>query len=268
MERVEIRQGETNSFDENDAKVVDALEFEGEETEETQAAEERPEWLDDKFKSPEELAKAYNELQAKMSSATPEEPKAEEQVEEEGEEYEEEEGGEYEEEYVDQMSDETLTTYTNEFNANGDLSDNSYEEIEQRFGIPKNIAQAYVHGQRAIQQTQETEIMSTVGGADNYNKMLSWGQKTLPKSEQDAFDTALRSGSKSTIDMAVQGMWARYQSSTGTRGKLIQGSAPTNNSGAFGSIAELTAAMKDPRYEKDHAYRQEVEERLKVSNIM
>ena len=33
---------------------------------EVPSTEERPEWLDEKFKSPEDLAKAYNELQSKL----------------------------------------------------------------------------------------------------------------------------------------------------------------------------------------------------------
>ena len=33
-----------------------------------EVTEERPEWLDEKFNSPEDLAKAYNELQKKQSS--------------------------------------------------------------------------------------------------------------------------------------------------------------------------------------------------------
>ena len=35
----------------------------------------------------------------------------------------------------------------------------------------------------------------------------------------------------------------------------------------FGSNAEITAAMKDPRYESDPAYRQDVLDRLERSDV-
>ena len=49
------------------------------ETEEQQGeAQERPEWLEEKFESPEDLAKAYTELQKKLSTGNKEEPGEEE----------------------------------------------------------------------------------------------------------------------------------------------------------------------------------------------
>ena len=52
-------------------QTLEADPKEGKETIEEQLKEEepdRPEWLDEKFESPEEMAKAYSELQKKMSS--------------------------------------------------------------------------------------------------------------------------------------------------------------------------------------------------------
>ena len=45
------------------------------------------------------------------------------------------------------------------------------------------------------------------------------------------------------------------------------GKAPRNTSNAFRSQAELIAAMSDPRYDKDPAYRQDIADKLAVSNI-
>ena len=48
---------------------------------------------------------------------------------------------------------------------------------------------------------------------------------------------------------------------------MLQGKASADIKEAFRSQAELVAAMDDPRYEKDPAYRQDVERKLENSNI-
>ena len=62
---------------------------------------------------------------------------------------------------------------------------------------------------------------------------------------------------------------SRWKESAGMARPLIQGDTGSKGaSGAFRSLAELTEAMKDPRYRKDPAYRRDVESRLSSSNIL
>jgi hypothetical protein len=263
-ERIEIRQGETTEYSQDDQAIADNLVIEGEETSGT---EERPEWLPEKFSSVEAMAQAYQALEAKQSQQASNET---EDATEDEYEYEEDtsEGAEDASEYAEELTNESIAEYSQEFNNTGQLSAESYEQIQSRFGIPKNIAEAYVQGQQAMMRNHEMGVMASVGGPENYGKMISWGQKSLPEQDRLAFDDALKSGNSATINNAVQGMWARYQGSTGTRGKLIEGRASSNPNNSFGSIAELTAAMKDPRYAKDPAYRKDIQNRLDASNIM
>ena len=69
-----------------------------------------------------------------------------------------------------------------------------------------------------------------------------------------------------SILMAVRGLHARYTQVNGTGGTYVMGNT-TTSAGGFQSVAELTEAMKDPKYRSDHAYRQQVQDRLAVSNI-
>ena len=43
--------------------------------------------------------------------------------------------------------------------------------------------------------------------------------------------------------------------------------APEGEGDVFRSNAEVTTAMKDPKYEHDHAYRQDVQDKLERSNV-
>ena len=52
----------------------------------------------------------------------------------------------------------------------------------------------------------------------------------------------------------MQGLYARYRSEVGgNEPQLTQGSASQSSGGSFQSAAELTAAMRDPRYANDPA---------------
>ena len=48
---------------------------------------------------------------------------------------------------------------------------------------------------------------------------------------------------------------------------MLSGKSPTTSKEVFRSQAEVVAAMGDPRYEKDPAYRQDLIEKLDRSNV-
>jgi len=261
MDKIEIRKDETNPMSPEDMANVNNFEYEG--TDQAMQPEPvpgdtvRPEWLPDKFQSPEEMAKAYQELQAKMSQGTPKDnaPPTPESGGEESD----------EEEYYSEMSPEALATYSEEYNKNGELSDATFQNIEEEYGIPRSVAEAYIEGQKALQDNFQTSIMGEVGGEDNYKAMIQWATSTLPIEEQKAFDNTIMSQDENAIRMAVRGVWSRYNA---TKGTLIQGDTPSTGTGGFQSIAEVTAAMKDPRYKKDPAYRNQIQQRLNASNVI
>ena len=69
--------------------------------------------------------------------------------------------------------------------------------------------------------------------------------------------------------MSVHGLKARYQAVNGSDPKLISGdTASANAGGRFESVAQLTEAMRDPRYAKDSAFRNSVQNKLSNSSIL
>lgn len=201
--------------------------------------ESRPGWLPEKFKSPEDLAKAYSELERKASGTKP-------------------------------NGMDGLEQYSQEFYQNGDLSEESIQAITANMGIPEQIVRAYVEGQKAVMESQFGSVMNLVGGEDQYTAMTEWAAEALPEDEIDAFNKIMDGGDMNTIKMAVQGLQARYAQTNGTQqtGRLIQGETSGPSGGAFRSVAEIVQAMKDPRYAKDPAYRKDVEQRVSFSNAL
>ena len=202
----------------------------------------------------EALAQSYMELE-RMRSGMPSEgdPMSEESPLPQGQ-----EGGLVSADELQDFSDQVLQ--------DGNLSDATYADLESR-GLPRELVEAYVEGQKALGQQYQNELLGAVGGQEAYNQLTEWATKNLSEAEIDAYDAAMESGDQNTIMMNIQGLYARFQQAEG-RPNLIAGEVGSIGSGnAYRSWAEVTAAMKDSRYQTDPAYRADVTNRLAVSNL-
>lgn len=236
----------------NQTLEADPMDAEKAPTEEATETE-RPEWLDEKFESPEDLAKAYTELQKKMS-----EPKAEETETETKE-----------EEKADTPAPmaSAIESAQSDFANNGELSEDSYKALEEA-GLPREFVDSYVAGQEARSANQAAEIQSTIGGEENYAAMSEWASENLEDGELDAYNAMVESGSVEQARVAVKGLYAQFVAANGSAPKLTQGTT-SGDAGVqpFQSAAQVTEAMRDARYENDPAYRATVEKRMSVSSI-
>ena len=106
-----------------------------------------------------------------------------------------------------------------------------------------------------------------VGGESNYEQMTAWATENMSEADIDAFNTTIETGDADLMRFAIQGLEARYRSEVGNEPQLIQGNNAPVSGGKFDSAAELTAAMRDPRYAKDPAYRNTVAQKLARSSV-
>jgi len=207
----------------------------------------RPQWLPEKFKSAEDLAQAYRELESRLSGAAQSENSIEAAA------------------AAARLTAADVEPMSREFAESGQISEKSYKALEAK-GISRELIDSYIDGQRAVAEAQVSSVYQSVGGQQNYQQMVNWAAENLPPDEVDAFDALIESGNQASIQMAVRGLYARYSSAAG-QPRLIQGNMSTSGSNAFRSLAELTTAMRDPRYKSDPAYRKDVEDRLRVSDV-
>ncbi|MBX6334403.1 capsid assembly protein [Candidatus Saccharibacteria bacterium] len=209
-----------------------------------------------KYDSYEELERAYIELEKKLGSRSQEkkqEPNADKNIDESEALKRVEEAG---------VDVDAMTQY---YWQNGELSEEHYKTLE-KIGIRREIVDAYIEGLEAKYQAELNNIISKVGGEEQFAAMKEWAAANMDPAEIERFNRAVASEDMTVVENAVLGLAFRYQQEAGRDPKLIGG----GNAGesAFQSVAQLVEAMKDPRYEKDPAYRKQVEQRLARSNIM
>ena len=218
-----------------------------------------------KFKSQDDLLKAYQELQKKLSKG---EDLDEDEEAPEGQ----EEGSEevpVEEPEVSE-SEVALTRAADEYAAGGELSEESLEALGQMDS--KDLIKAYVefYGKNAqkyeqardLQSTEQQAIMNIAGGEEAYGEMMQWAAQTLDPQEIDSYNSVTNSGNVSAIKFAVEALKSRYVAEVGQERELVTGRKAPSKSKVFRSNAELARAIADPRYASDPAYRIDVEEKL------
>lgn len=224
---------------------------------EVPSTEERPEWLDEKFKSTEDLAKAYNELESKLGKTN-----------------EKETSNDTAGDTTDDSSNdedaapmaEAVSVATAEYSEKGELSDKTFDALEQA-GLPREMVEAYIQGQEAIAVGQAADVQQTIGGLANYEAMAEWAGENLDDADLDAFNTIVETGTVEQAKVAVKGLYSQFLSAGGKPPQLIQGDTVGSGLKPFTSSAQITEAMRDPRYKNDPAYRENVEKRLSVSDV-
>ena len=221
-----------------------------------------------KFKSQDDLLKAYNELQSKLG-------KANESTDEDGS---EEDGlqteGEQEEEVLEDKPEITenirkFVEISDRFDKNGGVTDEDFDSLSQMSS--KDLLDTYFkyHAtqlakakQTAATNDQLSAIRNSVGGDDAYNSMIEWAGSNLTEAETNQFNDVVNSNNAAAISFAVEALNNRYRNQEGYEAPLVTGKKASNSKKVFRSQAELSRAIADPRYSSDPAYRMDVEEKL------
>ena len=236
-----------------------------------QLVEAQEQLLAGKYKNAEELESAYLSLQKKLGQT--EEEEVDYESTDEG--YEEEEESD-EEVFDDAPAVSLINEASEEYYANdGTLSEETIERFSEMSS--QDLVNAYLEIQaknpQAPQQTYELSesevntVQNAAGGEANYNRVVDWAAENLTDAAINAFDSVVDSGNTMAIQIAFAGLQAQYNEANGYEGRMLQGKAPNRSGNAYRSQAELVAAMGDPRYDTDPAYRADVVERLEQSDI-
>lgn len=221
-------------------------------------AEEAPKLLAGKYKTTEELEKAYKELESKQGARQNEKaaeaPKEQDPAANV-------EGLEIPAEAVKQVADAGLDLdgLAKEYAENNGLTQETYAKLASQ-GLTQDIVDRFIEGEKARAREYSATIKSAVGGEDDYAKLSAWAAKNMTEAEKSAYNAAVSSGDVEQARLAVLGLKQRMTAAVGQDPDLVEGTPSSDNDG-FKSDAELIAALRDPRFKKDPAYQEEVKRR-------
>ena len=251
-----------------------------------------------KYKSPKDLEKAYLELQKKQGQegsdlgrldreTTEETP--EEQPQFTQEDYYAEDGSvNYEtanQVYGDQVSKQFKDNGIDPFKMNeyfvennGTLTDEMYTDLNKA-GFNKAMVDSYLEGVRnqvgmeapaeaapILSDAEVAEVHNIAGGKNGYEQLMEWASENISDADAKNFDEVIETGNKAAVTFAVKALMGQYEDATGRDTNLVTGrkSSPQD---VYKSMAQVVSDMSDPRYDKDEAFRDDVQEKLARSNL-
>jgi hypothetical protein len=274
-EPITITEQQAPALSEENEEMLKALQPEEEEAEEGEQ-----QLLAGKYKSVEDLERAYQEAQRKLSQrGQAEKPEAEADQADDSEQEKPQTGNAKEiyGEFIGSRLEEHDIDFSDmnaRWQQSGELQSEDYDKLGEA-GFSREMIDAYLSGlqYKAVQDTaltvqQINSIKQEYGGEKGYTDMLQWAADNLSEEEVAGFNEIVTGNSTlSAVRMAVSGLHAKYLAKTGVEPKLIGGKAPRDNGDRFESTAQLVEAMKDPKYQSDPAYRRKIEARLARSSI-
>ena len=253
-------------------------------------AEKQGELLAGKYKNAEDLESAYLELQKKLGDndgvqeegrnetqeVEPEEPTEVEMYQEDGKvNYEsvKEHYGETLSNLFEQKGVDPYSIADHFYKNNGQITPEMHAQLTGA-GIAKEAVDAYLAGRAkdmgmnaAVSQTDINSIYQSVGGEAKYKTLMNWASNNLSQEAIKSFDNLVNTGDPGSIQLAVDGLQAKYNDVNGYEGRMLQGKPSKTNTDVFQSQAQLIEAMSDKRYDRDPAYRKAVIDKLDRSDI-
>tara|TARA_X000001388_G_scaffold28574_2_gene20133 strand:- start:946 stop:1740 length:795 start_codon:yes stop_codon:yes gene_type:complete len=228
-----------------------------------------------KFKSIEDLASSYKELEGKLGNRSQEET-----VEETTEETTEESEFNPNEYYGDGLASVLEEVgidpqeISQRFVDNDSISEDDYSKLETA-GFSKQVIDTYLDGLRGGDPSDSSEIApqiiqgikDSVGGDETYGQMQVWAEQNLSDEEGQAFNNLMDTADAPTIKLAVEGLYSRYQKTMGVEPSLYSGRPASSGPTPYRSSTEVVAAMSDKRYGKDQTYTEDVQRRLEFSDV-
>lgn len=237
----------------------------------------RPEWLQEKFQTPEDMAKAYAELEKKLGGAK--EPPPEELTEtakqnsDRSEERQQEQTPQPQEGNdapflpgMENTKAEEISQYAWE---NRELSEEHYKTLQDA-GYSRDLVDQFMSGQFAQADDFNSKLLETGGGEANVQAMFDWAANNMDQTQVNAYNEMFDKGGAEAL-MAMENLRGKYSESgqATQQGHTISGAnAPSTETSVYHSSADVIEAMNDPRYSTNPTYREEVARKLARSNVL
>ena len=271
-----IPEGQEGIASPDQQELVEQIQQEGQISEDAQQVLE-------KFKSTEDLAKSYAELQRKFTQNQQQKPETQtetktEQTEPQVESYTAEQAAQvYGKETVEALAEKGMNLAEVMYKADngGDISEH-YDTLAEAFNVPRQVVENYVSGAKAPQpsepqglsEQQEQSIKDEVGGDEAWKQMGAWANKNLPKDVVESFDETMDSGNIDAIKWAVRNLQIQMASPTAVVEPKLIGGGDVPSQTTFTSKQQVIDALGKTNdkgqkiYDLDGTYRDSVKEML------
>lgn len=150
----------------------------------------------------------------------------------------------------------------------------AYQELEKKLGSGEQTEESVEETEeqdqevQVLSEEQEQTIVESIGGSENFEGAQQWARENLDEAELEAYNREVNSGDYYRARNALQSLYYAYAENAGSEPQLLGGKLSANSNDVFRSTSEVMNAMSDPRYLKDSAYTQDVQDKLVRSDVL
>lgn len=208
---------------------------------------ETPDKILGKFNTQEDLLKAYQALEAKLGGGQ-ESPQVTEEPEP-----------------VAEVPTSVVEEYANKImEAGGNITPEIYQELEGK-GYSKEFVDTYVQGVKTQEQTAFNNLVSDIGGVEAYQAAAQWAQANMTQAQLVAYNKSLDSAEPEVAKIIMGSLITKSQTNTAQpTAAPLHTNTPlqVQTVGVYENKSDYETDANDPRYHKDPAYRNKVEQKL------
>lgn len=232
-----------------------------------------------KFKTPEDLAQAYSQLEKKLGQ--PQDQGSPTESPTQG--YTAEQAAEiYGQGAVDELAGKGIDLADLMWKADsGEDISSSYDDLAAAFNVPRQVVENYVSKAKGgnpapagdgLTAADVAEIKSMVGGDQQFTELSQWAAANLDQQELADYNAVVDSGNKDAIRWALKAMQSRAAGNS-SEPKLIGSGRPADQGQKFESQQQVLDAMNKRNdrgqklYEVDSAYREKFIATLARSDV-
>lgn len=165
-------------------------------------------------------------------------------------------------------STDDFQKYTDEFNEKGELSEDTYKELQEKYNLPKEVVDNYVNTTKQAAEAVTQAGFAAAGGQEQFSRMTEWARANLSEAEIQEFNESVGTSDVSKAVEAVTALRQKYTDAKGVEPNLVEGGGSPRGTTGYQSRAEMSADMRDPRYKTDEAFRAEVQRKIKLSKVL
>jgi len=230
----------------------------------------RPDWLLPKYKTVEEQARAYVDLERRMGSqgGAPQPAAAPQNGHAAPDFGPTADGAIVPPAPPSQVNfREAVAPFAKTWAEQGRLTDAQYAQL-QATGRTRDEIDGFFAGQSAMVKLRVREAHDRVGGEQAFNAMTAWAGANLTPAEIQRFNAARLSQDPTEFGFLVDAVRARWQAATGaTPQNPLVGSGGSASTGVvpYDSHAAYAKDIASPEYQKDPDYRRRCDARAAVS---
>jgi len=218
----------------------------------------RPAWLPDNFKTPEDFAKSYGELQSKYTqltqqAASPPQSKGDNA---------DADGDDKQTKAIEKAGISLADLEAEYLEGDPGLSAETVAKIKEKTGFSDEDIKNYIDGRVAAANQKRSDVLSTIGGEDNFKKLSDWLATSGDKKDIETYNKAVDGGDADLTKAVLSGIYAKYVKAVGQAGEHVEGSQAGASQDVYESNEQALRDMRSDLYASDPAERKRVQDKL------